>query len=448
MKMKNKLLLIFLTSCSFCFNSFAEASEPVPGSVDSDLKVKISGYGHFQSGFRNQNHLIGSEKNVSANRDGFAFFNDTALFTEISNEINGITYGGKIVLVPTAKRKGSATYNGSHVYLESVYGRFEAGSPIDVASNMLVDSGSITSATGGDWDRYAKFDSDYMQQGKDFGPDFATFGEYFLDSILVTGGDKHPYSNEPGRKISYYTPKFEFNEKSKLQFGLSYTADSSNTGADNPDKNSTNIDIKQIDNNQYFRFDKSVKNAFSGGVSLEQNISDGIDLKVALTGEYGKSAAQLKKMQNNDVNNTDPKKANSNQQILLDTYKLSNLKTYNLGAVLNVGNFSYAGSIGSLGKSLTSAEFQKTGRDTRYYTGAIAYKQGAFTSSVSYFRSDRYKNTVDCVTLGTDYMLAPGFKPYAEISGFSLKGKPEFYPDLQKKKTRGTVALIGTKLSL
>jgi hypothetical protein len=45
-------------------------------------------------------------------------------------------------------------------------------------------------------------------------------------------------------------------------------------------------------------------------------------------------------------------------------------------------------------------------------------------------------------------MLAPGFKPYAEISGFSLKGKPEFYPDLQKKKTRGTVALIGAKLSL
>jgi len=355
------------------------------------------------------------------------------------------------VLVPTAKRKGSASYNGSHIYLESSYGRIEAGSPIDAASNMLIDSSEIASATGGDWDRYAKFDSADLKQGYDFGPSFATFGEFFLDSKLVSAVENRPYSNEPGRRISYYTPKFDFGKGAKVQVGISYTPDSSNTGADDPNKNSTGVEIKKIGRNgvatnEYFKFDKSVKDAISGGVVLEQNISDGVDLKLALTGEYGK-ASNVEKYDNTN-NSPDPLKAASDTQNKLGTYKLKDLRTYNIGAILNAGNFSYAASFGSLGKSLTTPEFHRTGRETTYYTGGVAYKQGPFTTSLTYFRSDQYKNTVDCVTIGTDYKLAPGFKPYAEISGFSLKGKPEYDRDLKKKKTRGTIALIGAKLSL
>ena len=35
-----------------------------------------------------------------------------------------------------------------------------------------------------------------------------------------------------------------------------------------------------------------------------------------------------------------------------------------------------------------------------------------------------------------------------ENGGAGDQGRPEFRPDLSKKKTRGTVALIGAKLSL
>ena len=450
-KKLNKVMLI--ASVLFGFSKMSLAGDVESGSmpVTSDLKVKLSGYGHFQGGYRNQNHLKGDDKNVSANRKSFAFFNDAALFADISNKVNDVTYGGKIVLVPTAKRKGSATYNGSHIYLDSSYGRVEAGSPMDAASNMLIDSSAIASATGGDWDRYAKFDSTDLKQGYDFGPSFATFGEFFLDSKLVSAVETHSYSTEPGRRVSYYTPKFEFGQGAKIQIGISYTPDSSNTGADDTNKNSTRVEIKKIkkdstDPNHYFKFDQSIKDAISGGVVLEQNISDGVDLKLALTGEYGK-ASNAKKM-NNTNNSPDPLKDTSDAQKELGTYKLKDLKTYNIGAILNAGNFSYAASFGSLGKSLTTPEFHKAGRETTYYTGGMAYKQGPFTTSLTYFRSDQYKNTVDCVTIGTDYKLAPGFKPYAEISGFSLKGKPEYDPKLKKKKTRGTVALIGAKLSL
>ncbi len=448
MKKMNKFLLILSAFVSFpVLPSFANSIESGSMPVVSDLKVKLSGYGHFQTGYLNQNHLDKASKNVSANRSSFAFFNEAALCADVSNKVEDVTYGGKIVLVPTAKRSGSASYNGSHIYLESNYGRMEAGSPFDAASTMFTDAGAIASATGGAWDRYAKFDSDHLKQGKDFGPSFATFAEFFLDSKLVSAIENRPYSTEPGRRISYYTPKFEFGSGSKVQVGFSYTPDSSNTGADNPDKNSTGVDIRKVENNHYFEFDKSVKDAVSGGISLEQAISDGVDFKLALTGEHGK-AAKAKKMVNNDPNNTDPKKADPAKLALVDTYKLKNLRTYNIGGVLTVGNFSCAASFGSLGKSLTISEFHRTGRDTKYYTAGVAYKQGPFSASVTYFRSDQYKNTVDTVTIGTDYKLAPGLKPYAEISGFSLKGKPEYYTELKKKKTRGTVALIGAKLSL
>jgi len=243
-----------MASVLFGLSKVSFADEVKSGSmpVTSDLKVKLSGYGHFQGGYRNQNHL-GADKNVSANRKSFAFFNDAALFTDISNNVNDVTYGGKIVLVPTAKRKGSASYNGSHIYMESSYGRIEAGSPIDAASNMLIDSSEIASATGGDWDRYAKFDSADLKQGYDFGPSFATFGEFFLDSKLVSAVENRPYSNEPGRRISYYTPKFEFGQGAKIQMGISYTPDSSNTGADDPTKNSTGFDIKKHKKSRYYR---------------------------------------------------------------------------------------------------------------------------------------------------------------------------------------------------
>lgn len=441
MTKKIKKLLLTSAICGLYLSTssttLAAGVESSSQAVVSDLQVKLTGYADFQVGLRNQSHLSGSEKNVSAHGRDFAFFNQTALFLDISNTVDALTYGGKIVLAPTALKGGGASYNGSNIYIESDFGRVEAGSPISANSIMSIDAETIASASG-DWPRFANFESAYLKNGTTLDPTFAAFIEYFLDSKLVTDIDERKYSNEPARRVSYYTPKFEFGQGTKVQAGFSYTPDSSNTGADTPDKISSGFSKHQITAGQYFKFDKSVKNAVSVGVVLEQNISDGIDLKVAATGEVGKSAGKAQLFNTTDTEEQNP----------LASYKLKDLRTYNIGSVLNVGNFSYAASYGSLGKSLTTSAYQKTGQNTSYYTGGIAYNQGPFGASVTYFRSDQFKNRVDCVTLGTDYKLAPGFKPYAEISGFTLKGKPDFYPNLKKKSTRGTVAIVGAKLSL
>ncbi len=437
MKIKKIIVTIGVVSL---FMSSAMATDKVYADntpVVSDLELKLSGFAHFQSGLRTQSKLDGDEKNVSSNRKNFAFFNEAGMMADASKEINDIRYGAKVVLVPTASRKGSPDYNGSHIYLMSDFGKIEAGSPIAPSSQMMIDGSTIAAATFDDWNRYADFSTKHLMQDSKVEPSFTTFAEFFLDSKLTTKLDTRKYSSEPARSVVYYTPNFALGSSTKLQIGVAYTPDSSNTGADNPRTNSSGEDVRKVETGGIDRFviDRTVKDAFSGGVTLEQNFADGIDAKLALTGEYGKSAGRAKKFAT--TNDTNP-----------ELFKLSNLRTFNIGAILNVGNFSYAGSFGSLGKSLTTAEFHRAGRKTDYYSGTVAYKQGPFAASVSYFKSDQFKNTVDAVSVGTNYLLAPGFKPYAEISSFILKGRPEFRPDLSKKKTRGTVALIGAKLSL
>lgn len=430
-----KILLVTTSLISFLGSATADEVKAEKFNVESSLKAKLSGFAHFQAGFRNQSNLKSEEKNVSANRRDFAFYSDAAVVVEASNDINDVEYGAKIVLVPTAKRKGSNAYNGSHIFIKSDFGRFEAGSPISASSNMYLDGGEIT-AGAGNWDIYINLTSSEMKYNG-LAPSFATYSQYFLDDKLSTSLDNRPYSSEPARGISYYTPNYELTPTTKVQIGVTYIADSANTGADSPDRQSSGTSKYVVstaaDKADRFEIDSTTKDTFTAGIALEQNISDGVDFKVALTGEYGKAAGKAKQYENNE---------------LIGTHKLNHLKTYNIGAVLNVGSFSYAASYGSLGKSLTTPVFHKTGLKTDYYTGAVAYKQGPFSTSISYFKSNAFKNTVDVITVGTDYKMAPGIKPYVEVSGFTLKGRPEYFPEAPKKKSRGTVALIGAKFSL
>ena len=119
--MKTKItgfLTISLISVTVLANNIT--NEKIP--VVSGLNMKIGAYASFESGFSKENHLKKIWKNISANKEKFAFYNDTALFANISNKADEITYGAKIILVPTTKRKVNKDYNGSYVFLENNYG--------------------------------------------------------------------------------------------------------------------------------------------------------------------------------------------------------------------------------------------------------------------------------------------------------------------------------------
>ena len=434
-----KLLLVAAT----CLSSSVFAA-----TSDSDTVVKLDGFFQFQAGFANQNKLTSAEKKISNNRKDFGFYTEATLAATVAKTVDDITYGGKLILVPTTKPKTSAAYNGSHIFVESSFGKVEAGSPYDAGSKMRVIGDLVSAGTGGstgNWARYANLKSDNMKYfgtdtnkiTKGVAPEFVDYKEYFFDSLFRTQLDQVHDKAEPARKISYFTPKTQ-----GFQFGISYIPDSGNVGGgthnDDSLKSKSGVTDVKVDGDNTYVLNRNVKDAFSAGVTYEYNISEGVDLKLGATGEYGKAAGKIKLVSNKGKDNED----------VLGEYKPADLRTYNLGAILTYGSFSYAASYGTLGKSLTSKEYHKTGRNTWYYNGAIAYSQGPIKTSVSYFKSDRFKSTVDAVALGTEYKFLPGLVPYAEIACFQAKGRPAHYLEAPKKKTKGTVALIGAKLKL
>jgi len=421
---------ILILSTIFASNSALANVESNKYQVVSDLNVKLGAYAAFEAGGSRQSHLKSSEKNLSANRDGFLFYKDTALFATISNKHEEVEYGGKIILVPTAQRKNIPSYNGSHIFIKSEFGHIELGSPIPVAQNMMISDGSVPG-------KYIKKTSSHLKQNKEHGPSFLTGDGHFLGDNIVADFDKAKYSNEPPRTINYYTPKFALGNTTKVQLGVSYTPDSSNTGAGGANEKTTSSAIKKvcIDNLHKFEIDKSVADAVTAGIKLEQKISDDINLKLALTGEYGNTKGKAKKYISKDDKNT------------LE-HKLANLRSYNIGGELKLSDFTFNACYGNLGKSFTTPEFHKSGTKSHYYNAGVAYKYGQTTTKLSYFGSEQYKNKVSSVKLNISHILAPGLKPYAEISSYTLKGKPEFHNELKSKSTRGTVALLGLKLTL
>lgn len=424
---KNSFLLIGLLASTTALGN----NNLLSTSGISDLNVKIGAFAAFESGFSNQGKLQGEEKYISPNKRRFAFFNNSAIVANISNTANDITYGAKIVLVPTTKRKVNNDYNGSHVFLEHEFGKIEAGSPIPVARAMTINDGAIPV-------NYIKTGIQHLKQGKKAKPSFLTSEETILGDSITAGMDSATYSSEPPRTINYYTPKFALTESSKLQFGISYTPDSANTGIDKPSEKSDGINKYVVEEPALDRFeiDRSVKDAITGGIVLEQKLTEEAELKLAITGEHGKSVGKIRKFTTKDDKN-------------LVEYKLSDLKAYNIGAELKVGNFKYNACYGSFGKSLTNKALHKAGNKSHYYNAGISYTYDKTTTTyLSYFASEKFKNKVNSVKLGVSHILAPGLKPYAEVHAYTLKGKPEFYPDLKAKKVKGTVALVGVKLSL
>lgn len=436
--MKKILLLGILSSLA----TSAYALD-IPASLDNkeasdNTQFKLEGLFNFQGGYASKKNTVNpdqlvsdssTDESINGSRKKVKFYTESYFSASIRQQIEELAYGAKIVLVPTSKIKASPSLNGSHIFLESEFGKVELGSPHDAASKLRITGGDV--AAGGVWGTYGDIDDKALKY-KGLSPEFADSEDYFQDVLFRSKLGQISDKAEPARKVSYYTPKMQ-----GFQAGISYTPDTGNTGGGAITASQSGIDEIKIEgtSNTYI-FNKNVKDALAAGLSYEHNISDGVDLKVAASGEYGKSAGKLRVIENQG----------KDSEKLLNSYKLSDLATYNLGLTLNYGNFSYGASYGTLGKSLTTKEFHKTGRNTKFLNGAVAYGQGPIKTSVSYFKSNQFANTLNSVTLGSEYKLAPGLLPYAELSYFEAKGKPSFYPEAPKRKTRGTVAVLGAKL--
>lgn len=393
----------------------------------SDIEAKFEGMFDFNAGARSQKKvpadkkLTGNQKNSGLNT--YAFFAVTA-----SSRTDNFEYGAKIVAQPTAQASSGVSSGGSHIFLiREDLGKIELGSGFDAASQMMITGLDVARGTGDGWSDYAYFSDETSPVPSPYG--------FFLG-----GGSFKNNNTESSRKISYFTPSLN-----GFRFGISYIPDTGNMGSTAMgDVDYVTKKARTVYTDDYkYTEKKTAKNAVAAGISLEHDIAEDVAVKVALTGEYGK-AAKPGVRENVDKDSTkDPKDVLANTAV---NYKLSSMRTYNIGAVLTYGNFSYGASYGNV-KGFTSREVDGNKNKTSLYSTAIGYTQGPVGVSLSYLLTDARKNKVDAVTIGTDYKLAPGLVPYAELTYF--KGRMHKLPvfsDPTKYTTKGTIALIGMKL--
>lgn len=415
--MKKNFLVALLT--------IAAALPVYAAPVLSETELKLEGMFDFQAAARNQkklpagNNLTENHKNSSI--DTYAFFAVTAL-----RKADDFEYGAKIAVQPTAQAASSVSYGGSHIFLiNERLGKIELGSGFDAGSQMMITGLDAARGTGDGWADYAYFDEHVYTSSSPWA--------FFLGSSAFKKDN-----TESSRKITYFTPKLG----EVVTIGISYIPDTGNMGSMGMG-NADHVTKKaRVINTGTYKYTerKTSRNAVSVGVSLERDLAEDVAVKVAVTGEYGKAA---KPGVRETVDTANAKEVVEGSAV---NYKLSSMRTYNIGAILTYGNFSYAASYGDV-KGFTSREVDGNKRGTRLYSTAVGYTQGPVGVSLSYLLTDARKNKIDAVTIGTDYKLAPGLVPYAELTYF--KGRMHKYPvfnDPNKYTTKGTIALIGMKL--
>ncbi|MCE2993379.1 MAG: porin [Alphaproteobacteria bacterium] len=400
----------------------------VASAHDRAPTVTLGGSIDTQFGYQSQKSGFNTAGSTTNQRSKHGLVNDTKVHVKADAHKGGLKYGGKIVLntdTSNSKVGESSVANQTMMFVESSFGRMEAGSYTGAYDALHVGARRLASATGGidgDWSYWVNTDVDLA----------ATASNTVLpvNPGLPTEFDRSHKQN--ASKLTYFTPTF-----AGFKAGVTWTPDTEQHGTVNnlvglsKDFTSTNT-IDQV---------TGYKNVFQGGFNYHHKF-DKVTWKFSALGEAGKAK----------------KVVNTN------TYSRHDLRAWELGASAHYMGFGLGGAYGDWGKSgllktrnaagvISSYQGAKAGK---YWNVAANYEHNHFSASLGYMAAetggfglsgttyDTRKGKSDVVSFGVDYKLAPGFMPYAEVTHFKLQNKTVVAPTAGKNS--GTVFLAGSKL--
>lgn len=340
-------------------------------------KVTLGGFSDFQAGYTD-NDFGGEETDIG-------FRNDNEISIRVDGKTDaGLGYGAVIDLeadiTPDNNNEGTNASR-TFTYLEGGWGRVELGGNKSASSTMRVDASTLAVATGGingDWGNFVGPAGTTFIGGGNYVTTSKLEGEHGLAANI---GDESTYN---ATKVTYYSPRW-----SGFQFGASYTPDLGARGQA-PVRNTTS-------------------NVWDLGLGYETSFDDAT--KLALSGTYsiGDGAAG-----GND------------------------LEGWNVGALLGIWGFNFAGSYGEWSDVAQGA----VGDEADYWTAGVGYDMGAVGLSATYLDSTYETaggdNDFNNLVLGADYKLAPGLTPYAEVSFYEFDGATS---------NDGTQVIVGTQLA-
>ncbi|RTK92839.1 MAG: hypothetical protein EKK61_02405 [Rickettsiales bacterium] len=404
MKIKNIKKKTLLSTVFLIFTNSAFALEN---------EVKLGGMMEVTSAYYDTNGDKTQQK-FSKNNKYFGFFSTSDIYVDyhLISE-NGWKYGTKIGLHQTTRSSRGAPFS---LYMESDLGKIEVGSSKSAFGKMMTTGYASSCSAGNGWDMYAV--SSPKKNKTSLVPYITNFCN-FLDSKTRTSM-KTDYS----RKVTYYTPKLNIQDH-KFQFGISYIPDSSNGGHDDIDS----LHIHQVISVSDFKF--AFKDGFAYGATYENKINDKLTSKLSAVGETGKTIAFNKK--NNTRSNV----------------KFKNLNTYNLGAEIIYDVLSFSGSYMNFNKSITNVAVDTLGSYTDLYALGTKYKfyDKKLAVSLNYFHSNNKNNKLDATSLGTEYNLVKGVKAHAQVTVYQTQGKYVASGIIHKDKSKGSIVILGGKVS-
>lgn len=394
--MKKLFAVLLLSSLSCSNSSFA---------VNSNLTgvIKFEGGGSAPSG----SNTIGSKDARGT------IYSEAGINVVLENEVhkidgNPIKYGGRLVLQTTARTTGSASLNGTHIFIKSDIGTIELGSPYSATSKMQIRS--VACGGGGGWMRYL----DLPKQLR-----FLHSSTLPLDAFSsnMLGCD----DTEATRKISYYIP-----ECYGLSAGISFIPDSSNSNGNLYKETTGKDEILKLSDDRYVNYRPSVKNAFAVAMNYKHELQKDTSIKIG-------GALQFGTVEPLNVYN---QKETSIQNKLSETIKLKDVLAYSVGAILTHQNISFSASYGSVNDSLNNhGSVNDRLNNNKPNKNEIEVKPGRYfwclgasysidkaKISLTWFNSTHGDNKMNTITLGSEYELADGLSTYLDIGYFAGKG--------------------------
>ena len=409
-----------------------------PVSATDDMKVTFAGMTKFEAFTKNQDKDHKAPLAISPNQESSSFFTSQKVSLKVEGKADSLTYGAvlRLQMIANGADKYSDTRNDrSHIYLDTDAGTVQMGSNFAASKMLQIDASSIAAATGGvngDWSNFASLNI-VNKSATSVDPSNnktdAAFAKSVAASSTIAGVDtlsNRLDSGESARKITYLSPKI-----SGLQVGLSFAPDLNNTGT------GTAL-TKDSAKGLYMGLPVRVKNLWSMGLKYSNNFNE-VDVALAAVADKGTAARQDLDKRTITVN--------GKTATLSDSEKFRDLKTYSLGGKVGTQGVTLALSYHNDGQSLTLVSQDRF--KSSWWTTGVSYKQGNMFTSLTYLSGKKgSKNngptlTTKVISLGAEYEVVPGLKPYAEVTAVSMKPKNVSSDD---SKGKATVFIIGTKL--
>jgi len=404
-------------------------------ALAGDLNVTVGGNSKFEAGTRQYNKNNSATFPLTANQSSSAFFSTSRAAVNVTNKTdNNLTYGASIRLeVATNQSNGTdqeSRMDRSHIFLDSDFGSVQLGTNVAASKLMQVTAANIASATGGVDGDYTKF---LNLGGANDDATVGSTGLYWKDITVLsvdTLSNRKDGNSESADKITYLSPRIE-----GVQVGVSYVPDLSN-GGNSIDASTlygtTGTNPEYLYEGNYMR----VRNLWSFGLNYKNTFNE-VDVQLAAVADMGRSRAK-----------------DDNQEALTGDNELRNLKTYTVGGTVGMRGFSAALSYSKdgdsalpVGYTVDGTTYSSSNFKSHWYTAGLGYSADKMSTSLTFLSgkkgfSDAHLKT-QVVSLGADYEVAPGFKPFAEVTYAKLKPTVKA---TEQDSVDATVLILGARV--